>query len=129
MKLMLSVGKLATMANGPAVTPQNKLSGGSKYCIVPVMRDNDILLAFNTALDFIAIHSSLLHQFTDQTRPMESTVDSHVKRLTAEKSAISSDRPALQAVSFQGAYTFNLDSQQKISNSRGFCDNFYRAKF
>lgn len=77
--LMLSVGKLATMANGPAVTPQNKLS------------------AFDTALDFIAIHSSLLNQFTDQSRPMESTVDSYVKRLTAEKCAISSDRPALQA--------------------------------
>lgn len=116
MKLMLSVGKLATMANGPAVTPQSKLSGGSKYCVVSVLIDIDIFLAFNTALDFIAIHSSLLHQFTDQTHPMESTVDSHVKRLTAEKCAISSDRPALQAVSFSGCiyirFVFSTEDQQ-----------------
>ncbi|GJJ12103.1 hypothetical protein Clacol_006344 [Clathrus columnatus] len=81
--LVLSIGKLATMANGPAATPHNKL------------------LAFDTALDFVAIHDSLLQQFMDQGYSTELAVDTRVKRLTATKCSIPSDRAALQGAILQ----------------------------
>ncbi|KAF8580879.1 hypothetical protein K439DRAFT_263579 [Ramaria rubella] len=77
--LMLSIGKLASMAEGPSATPQDKMK------------------AFNNALDFMAIHDTLLEQFSDELgNPPNFSIESRVRAISSVKCAVPSDRPALQ---------------------------------
>ncbi|KIJ44042.1 hypothetical protein M422DRAFT_30592 [Sphaerobolus stellatus SS14] len=76
---MLSLGKLAAMAQGPAETPKGKV------------RD------FDTSLDFMAIHDTLLEQLNDGAdAPASFALESRVRAIMSAKCAVPSDRPALQ---------------------------------
>lgn len=98
---MLSIGKLATMAEGPAATSQDKVQGKLKFETKPQHTHGVLVLAFNNSLDFMAIHHTLLQQFNAELgNPANFAVESRVRAITSARCVVPSDRPALQDVRF-----------------------------
>jgi nuclear pore complex protein Nup133 len=97
---MLSIGKLASMAEGPAATSQEKVQGSLKFETKPYGAHLLFINpAFNNSLDFMAIHHTLLEQFNEELgNPANFAVESRVRAITSARCVVPSDRPALQDV-------------------------------
>lgn len=114
---MLSIGKLASMAEGPAATSQEKVQGeSSKFNIEPPGAQVIFILAFNNSLDFMAIHHTLLQQFNKELgNPANFAVESRVRAITSARCVVPSDRPALQDVCFSRALSLFLLKKSLIA--------------
>lgn len=113
---MLSIGKLASMAEGPAATSQEKVQGeSSKFNIEPPGAQVIFILAFNNSLDFMAIHHTLLQQFNEELgNPANFAVESRVRAITSARCVVPSDRPALQDVCFSRALPLSYSKSHSL---------------